>query len=127
MCEGQGGAAGEKLTNSREDCYYWWIRRKSVCMCVSRRKAIRDKNRQIKKGGVLKSLEAEDKKHELAAMKPEGIERGMNDVVRTDKEYNPQIGEGGRGRGNLMMHYLLISSESTNWQNNLCFQKPLRG
>lgn len=96
MCEGQGGAAGEKLTNSREDCYYWWIRRKSVCMCVSRRKAIRDKNRQIKKGGVLKSLEAEDKKHELAAMKPEGIERGMNDVVRTDKEYNPQIGEGRR-------------------------------
>lgn len=83
---------GEKLTNSRGDCYCWWIRRKSVCMCVSRRKAIRDKNRQIKKGGVLKSLEAEDKKRELAAVKPEGIERGMNDVVRAEKEYNSQLG-----------------------------------
>lgn len=71
MCEGQGGAACEKLTNSREDCYCWWIRRKCVCMCmcVKRRNAIRNKNRQIK-GGVLKSLEAEDKRHELAVVKP---------------------------------------------------------
>lgn len=38
----------------------------------------------------MKSLEAEDKKHELAVVKPGGIERGMSDVVKADKEYNPQ-------------------------------------
>lgn len=62
-----------------------------VCVKERKRNAIRDKNRQIKKGGVLKSLEAEDKKHELAVVKPGGIERGMSDVVRADKEYNPQV------------------------------------
>lgn len=85
----------------------------SVCVyvCVKKRKrnAIRDKNRQIKKGGVLKSFEAEDKKHELAVLKPEGIERGMSDVVRTHKDYNPQA-----ERKKLMVGYFLISSESTN-------------
>lgn len=64
-----------------------------VCVKKRKRNAIRDKNRQIKKGGVLKSLEAEDKKHELAVLKPEGIERGMSDVVRTYKDYNPQAGK----------------------------------
>lgn len=64
-----------------------------VCVKERKRNAIRDKNRQIKKGGVLKSLEAEDKKHELAVVKPGGIERGMSDVVRADKEYNPQVGK----------------------------------
>lgn len=83
-----------------------------VYVCVKKRKrnAIRDKNRQIKKGGVLKSLEAEDKKHELAVLKPEGIERGMSDVVRTHKDLNPQ----GEKKIKLMVDYFLISSESTN-------------
>lgn len=83
-----------------------------VYVCVKKRKrnAIRDKNRQIKKGGVLKSLEAEDKKHELAVLKPEGIERGMSDVVRTHKDLNPQ----GKKKIKLMVGYFLISSESTN-------------
>lgn len=83
-----------------------------VYVCVKKRKrnAIRDKNRQIKKGGVLKSLEAEDKKHELAVLKPEGIERGMSDVVRTHKDLNPQ----GEKKIKLIVGYFLISSESTN-------------
>lgn len=62
-----------------------------VCVKERKRNAIRDKNRQIKKGGVLKSLEAEDKKHELAVVKPGGTEREVSDVVRADKEYNPQV------------------------------------
>lgn len=94
------------LVDLKEEC-------ESVCVyvCVKKRKrnAIRDKNRQIKKGGVLKGFEAEDKKHELAVLKPEGIERGMSDVVRTYKDYNPRA-----ERKKLMVGYFLISSESTN-------------
>lgn len=83
-----------------------------VYVCVKKRKrnAIRDKNRQINKGGVLKSLEVEDKKHELAVLKPEGIEREMSDVVRTYKNYNPQAGK----KPKIMLGYFLISSESRN-------------
>lgn len=62
-----------------------------TCVKERNRNAIRDKNTQIKKGGGLKSLETEDKKHEPAVVKPGGIERGMSDVDRADKEYNPQV------------------------------------
>lgn len=64
-----------------------------VCVKERKRNAFRDKNRQIKKGGVLKSLEAEDKKPELAVVKPEGIEKEMSYVVKEDKEYNLQVEE----------------------------------
>lgn len=57
-----------------------------MCVWKRERNAFRDKNRQIKKGGVLKSLEAEDKKPELAVAKPGGIEKEMTYVVKEDKE-----------------------------------------
>lgn len=77
-----------------------------VCVKKRKRNAIRDKNRQINKGGVLKSLEAEDKKHELAVLKPEGIEREMSDVVRTYKNYNPQAGKKTRNNVGLFLDKL---------------------
>lgn len=89
-----------------------------VCVKERKRNVITYKNRKIKKCGFLKSLEAEDKEHELAVVKPGGIERGMSDVVRADKAYIHQVE---KKLKKLMVHYLFISSESTNWQNNLCF------
>lgn len=44
-------------------------------------------------------------------MKPGGIERGMSDVVKVDKAYIPQVEKKIK---KIMLHYLLISSESTN-------------
>lgn len=53
-----------------------------VCVCVCERKRNAKQEEEIKKGGILKSLEAEDVKHELAVVKSGRTERGMSDVVR---------------------------------------------
>lgn len=83
MYEGQDVAVGERSWQTTEKIVFVGGLEDSVCICVSVCERKRNAKQEVEmKVGVLKSLETEDKKHELAVVKAGGTERGMSVMVR---------------------------------------------